>query len=46
MVGGAISLLTGLIFIAQMATFRSELRMVYVGRGIIPAGENTTMGNP
>ena len=46
MVGGAISLVTGLVFFAQMPTFRSHLRLVYVGRGIIPAGENTRMGNP
>jgi MFS family permease len=45
-VGGAISLATGLVFLAQMGTFRSHLRLVYVGRGIIPAGENTRMGNP
>ena len=46
MVGGAISLVTGLVFLAQMPTFRSHLRLVYIGRGIIPAGENTRMGNP
>ena len=46
MVGGAISVLTGLAFLAQMGTFRTQLRLVYVGRGIIPAGENTRMGNP
>jgi len=46
MVGGAISLVTGLVFMAQMPTFRSHLRLEYVGRGIIPAGENTRMGNP
>ncbi|HZZ93138.1 MAG TPA: MFS transporter [Usitatibacter sp.] len=46
MVGGAISLLTGLVFLLQMPTFRSQLRVVYIGRGIIPAGENTRMGNP
>jgi MFS family permease len=46
MVGGAISVVTGLVFLIQMPTFRSQLRLVYVGRGIIPAGENTRMGNP
>jgi MFS family permease len=46
MVGGGISFVTGLVFLAQWATFRSHLRVVYVGRGIIPAGENTRMGNP
>ena len=46
MVGGAISLVTGLVFLAQMPTFRTHLRLVYIGRGIIPAGENTQMGNP
>jgi MFS family permease len=45
-VGGAISLVTGLVFLAQMPTFRTQLRMVYVGRGIIGAGENTRIGNP
>ena len=43
---GAISLVTGLVFAAQLASFRSHLRLVYVSRGIIPSSENTTMGNP
>ncbi|HWH40104.1 MAG TPA: MFS transporter [Usitatibacter sp.] len=45
-VGGVISLVTGVVFLAQMPTFRSHLRAVYVSRGIIPASENTRMGNP
>ena len=44
--GGAISLVTGLLFALQLPTFRSHLRLVYVSRGIIPATENTTLGNP
>ena len=45
-VGGVISTLTGLAFALQMKTFRSHLRKVYVGRGIIPASDDTRMGNP
>jgi MFS family permease len=45
-VGGVISTLTGVIFALQMKTFRSHLRKVYVGRGIIPASDDTRMGNP
>jgi MFS family permease len=45
-VGGVISLVTGVVFLAQMPTFRSHLRAVYVSRGIIPASENTRIGNP
>jgi MFS family permease len=45
-VGGVISTLTGLIFALQMKTFRSHLRKVYVGRGIIPASDDTRIGNP
>lgn len=44
--GGAISLATGLLFAAQVETFRSHLRTAYVTRGIIPASEDTRMGNP
>ncbi len=44
--GGAISLVTGLLFAFQLPSFRSHLRLVYVSRGIIPATENTTLGNP
>jgi MFS family permease len=42
MVGGAISLVTGLVFLWHMPTFRSHLRTVYVSRGIIPASEEPT----
>lgn len=45
-VGGAISLATGLVFWATRATFRTHLRIAYVGRGIIPPNENTRVGNP
>jgi MFS family permease len=44
--GGVISLATGVLFALQLASFRSHLRLVYVSRGIIPATENTTLGNP
>lgn len=44
--GGVIALLTGVAFAAQMKTFRSHLRLVYVSRGIIPASDDTPMGNP
>ena len=37
LVGGAIALVAGLAFAAQMHEFRSHLRPVYVTRGIIPA---------
>jgi MFS family permease len=46
MVGGCISIVTGLVFLAQMPAFRTGLRLAYVSRGIIPADENTRMGNP
>lgn len=46
MLGGAMSLLTGVLFAMQMPTFRSHLRLAYVRRGIIPASEDTQMGNP
>ncbi|HUJ00533.1 MAG TPA: MFS transporter [Usitatibacter sp.] len=45
-VGGAMSLVTGLVFALQLPSFRSHLRLVYVSRGIIPSGENTRLGNP
>src|SRR5258708_9163843 len=45
-VGGAISTLTGVIFALQMKAFRSHLRKVYVGRGIIPASDDTRMCTP
>ncbi len=44
--GGVISLVTGLLFASQLTSFRSHLRLVYVSRGIIPATQNTTLGNP
>ena len=46
MLGGGMSLLTGVLFALQMSTFRSHLRDAYVRRGIIPASENTQVGNP
>jgi MFS family permease len=45
-VGGCISLVTGALFLAQMGTFRTHLRLVYAARGIIAAGEDTRMANP
>jgi len=45
-VGGAISLVTGVVFHMQRGAFRSHLRAIYVSRGIIPASENTQMANP
>ena len=45
-VGGVISTIVGIAFALQMKTFRSHLRKVYVGRGIIPASDDTRMGNP
>ena len=46
MIGGTMSLITGVLFAMQMAVFRSHLWIAYVSRGIIPASENTQMGNP
>jgi hypothetical protein len=46
MLGGAMALLTGVLFQMQMPVFRSHLRLAYVRRGIIPASEDTQMGNP
>ena len=37
MVGGAIAVVAGIAFAAQMPAFRAHLRPVYVTRGIIPA---------
>ena len=45
-VGGSVSLLTGVVFALQMPVFRTHLRAAYVRRGIIPASEDTRMGNP
>ena len=39
MIGGAVSVATGGLFLAQFATYRAHLREAYVARGIIPAGE-------
>ena len=44
--GGVIAVVTGLAFLAQMKTFRSHLRKVYVRRGIIPSLEDTRSANP
>ena len=44
--GGIISLATGIVFALQMKSFRSHLRLVYVSRGIIPASDDTRVGNP
>jgi MFS family permease len=44
--GGVISLATGVAFAAQLKTFRSHLRKVYVTRGIIPSLEDTRIANP
>ena len=45
-VDGGIALVAATLFALQMRTFRSHLRVVYVARGIIPATEDTRMGNP
>ena len=46
MLGGLLSAATGVVFAVQMPRFRSELRAMYVTRGIIPASEDTRMANP
>jgi MFS family permease len=46
MLGGGMSLVTGVLFALQLREFRSHLRVAYVARGIIPASEDTRMGNP
>ena len=46
MVNGTITLLAAALFLGQMRQFRSSLRVVYVSRGIIPASQDTRMGNP
>lgn len=46
LLGGSLALVTGVVFALQMPTFRSHLRVAYVTRGIIPASEDTRMGNP
>jgi MFS family permease len=45
-IGGCISLATGIAFALQMTTFRAHLRLVYINRGIIPASDDTRIGNP
>jgi MFS family permease len=40
LVGGAIALLAGVLFLMQMPAFRAQLRPVYVQRGIIPASND------
>lgn len=46
LLGGSLALVTGVVFALQLPTFRSHLRVAYVTRGIIPASEDTRMGNP
>jgi MFS family permease len=41
MVGGTVSLLTGVLFWLQRRTFGRHLREAYVRRGVIPADEGT-----
>ena len=45
-VNGTITLIAAVLFVAQFKEFRSHLRVVYVSRGIIPASQDTRMGNP
>jgi MFS family permease len=45
-VGGTISAAAGVIFALRMDTFRSQLRIAYVRRGIIPASDDTQIANP
>jgi MFS family permease len=46
LLGGGLALVTGVVFALQMPTFRTHLRVAYVTRGIIPASEDSRMGNP
>lgn len=46
MLGGGLAIVTGVVFALQLPTFRKHLRVAYVTRGIIPASEDTRMGNP
>jgi MFS family permease len=39
MIGGCVSLVTGLLFLAQRRRFGRELREAYIRRGVIAAGE-------
>ena len=43
---GGIALVAAVVFQMQMPVFRSHLREAYVRRGIIPAAQDTRMGNP
>lgn len=44
--GGTIALATGIVFAIQLGSFRSHLRLIYLSRGIIPATDDTRLGNP
>lgn len=46
MAGGGIALATGLVFALQLPEFRSDLRAVYVRRGIIPATDDSPLDSP
>jgi MFS family permease len=46
LLGGGVALVTGVVFALQLPSFRTHLRSAYVTRGIIPASEDTRMGNP
>ncbi|MEO5676815.1 MAG: MFS transporter [Usitatibacter sp.] len=46
MLSGSVALATGIVFALQLPAFRSHLRSLYVARGIIPASEDTRIGNP
>jgi len=46
LVNGVIAVCAGAIFMLNIRTFRSHLRTVYVTRGIIPAMDDTRVGNP
>jgi MFS family permease len=45
-IGGSVSLLTGVVFLLQMPTFRLHLREAYVRRGIIPATDASGTQTP
>ena len=45
-VNGTITVVAAALFLGQLDEFRSSLRVVYVSRGIIPASQDTRMGNP
>lgn len=46
MVDGALTVVAAALFLGQFREFRSRLRTVYVSRGIIPASQDTRIGNP